>query len=254
MTEQKLDIDFISQNLDSSGLVGQLLTGAFKALVTTAVIIFAVYSVLNASKVSEHIQFYVYTSIISGVLISLFLAVQWYYGKLHRLFEVIYTDSIDIDDNRFALILRTLASVALGLLIATTLYLSQQYIEIIQTIGGCSLVSTAFIYYVFRNKIINWRSYVLFAGLGIATGTAAYLLGTLIVIAIGLIGFWLTIGIVSLETVFTAIYTYLGLLDWVHLEKQVQKERVEFAAKRKRIEEEKKKLESEIGVVVNGKT
>jgi hypothetical protein len=242
MNEQNLDIDFIKTNLDQSGLVTQIGWGAVKALVTTAIIIGAILSVFNVDKLAEYIQIYVYTSIIAGAAISVLFAVQWYYGKLYRLFDVFYTTSIDTKANLTELALRTIASVALALLIAGVLYLSQYYGEIVITIGGCSVVSTGFIYYVFRNRLINWRAYVLFAACGIATGTAAYLLGTLIVIAIGLIGFWLTIGILSLETVFTAVYTYLGLLDWVAHEKEVRKSRLDWEKINKQKEEAKEIL------------
>lgn len=242
MNEQKLDIDFIKQNLDQSGLIGQIGWGAVQALITTAIIIGAVFSVLNVDKLAEYIQLYVYTSIISGIVISILLAVQWYYGKLYRLFDVFYTSSIDNTQNTTELILRTIASVVLALLVAGVLYFSQYYGAVIITIGVCSVVSTGFIYYVFRNKMVDWQSYVLYAVLGIATGTSAYLLGTLVVIAIGLIGFWLTIGILTLETVFTAVYTYLGLLDWVAHEKEVRKDKLGWEEKRKQEEEAKEIL------------
>jgi len=220
MTEKNLDIEFIKENLDQSGLLKQVGWSAVKALCTTAVILGAVLSVLNVKNLSENIQIYVYTSILSGLIISVTLGIQFYHGKLFRLFDIIYTTSIDKAENITELTFRTGVALVLALLITTVLYLSQYYGEILWQVGACSVISTGFIYYVFRNKLTDLKTYLVYAGYGIATGTAAYLLGSLVVIAIGLIGFWLTFGILSLETVFTAVYTYLGLLDWVNEEKE----------------------------------
>ena len=222
MTEKNLDIEFIKENLDQAGLLQQVGWSAVKALCTTAVILGAVLSVLNIKNISDNLQIYVYTSILSGLIISVTLGVQYYHGKLFRLFDIIYTTSIDKVENISELARRTVVAVVLSLLITGLLYVSQFYGEILWQVGACSVISTGFIYYVFRNKLTDLKTYLVYTGYGIATGTAAYLLGSLVVIAIGLIGFWLTFGILSLETVFTAVYTYLGLLEWVNEAKEQQ--------------------------------
>jgi len=129
--------------------------------------------------------------------------------------------------------MRTLTSVCLAMVVSLVVYAALYEPETTMTIAGCSLVSTGFLYYVFRNNLTSLKAYVMYAFYGIAAGTAAYLLGSLIVIASGLIGFWLTVGILTLETAFTAVYTYIGLLDWVTNEKRVRTERAAYQARLK---------------------
>jgi hypothetical protein len=234
MAEQKLDIEFIKENLGQKGLLEQVGWGALKALVSTVVILGAVISVQNVAKLAEYMRFYVYTSIFAGVVASVLLAVHYYYSKkLSTWFDVIYTNAISTEDNAIALGIKTLEGVIAGLLVALILYISQYDPKTAISVGGCCFAATVFIYYVFRNKLVNLKSYVIYLLYGCATGTAAYLLGSLIVIAMGLIGFWLTIGILVSETAFTAIYTYLGLLEWVDNEKNARKRQAEYEAKQK---------------------
>jgi hypothetical protein len=222
MTESKLDVDFVKDNLDTSGLLSQIAFGGVKALITTAIIIGAVVSVLRISELEEGIRFYVYTAVVTGAALAILLAAQFYYKKLFYLADIFYTNSIDSGENKIELGMRVITAVCIAVLFSIVVYISQWYPEIIYSVGGCSLVSIVFLYYVFRHKLTDLKAYLMYAGIGIATGTAAYLLGVLLIIAIGLIGLWLTVGILASETVFTAVYTYLGLLDWVNEEKNRQ--------------------------------
>lgn len=242
MAEQNLDIDYVKTNLDKTGLLELVGESALKASITTAVIIGAVLSVVNVENLAENIRFYVYTAITTGAFLSVLFAVQYYYGKLFYWFDLIYTTSIDPRDNWIQLLIRTAISVILALLITAGVYLFQYYAEIISVIGYCSLGSTVFIYYVFRNKLIDLKTYLLYAGYGVATGTAAYLLGAVIVIAYGLIGFWMTNGLLVLETTFTGIYTYLGLLEWVNQSKEERKLKLSWEERKKNDEEAKEIL------------
>lgn len=219
-TKNSLDVTFIKENLSQTELLMSIGYSALKALITSAVLIGSVVSVQNANTVAESIRSYVYISIVTGFILSLFFGIQYYYGKLHRMYDVVYTSSIESDCNRIDLIARVGLAVILSLGLGAAMLLSQQYSTEMMSAGACSIASTLFLYYIFRKKLVDLKAYFVYAGYGILTGTSAYMLGSLIIIAIGLIGLWMTVGILVLETIFTAIYTYIGLLEWVEKEKK----------------------------------
>jgi len=79
MTEQELDMEFIKENLSQRELLGQIGISALKALVTTAIIIGAVFFV---SEHPDSLRGHPFLCICSGhfrILISIGLAVHYYY-------------------------------------------------------------------------------------------------------------------------------------------------------------------------------
>jgi len=233
MAEINLDMDFVKTNLDQSKMISQVIIGAGKGLITTVIILGSIISVLNISNISLAIQNYVYASVSIALLLAIAIPAFHYRNKITGFADLAYTTKIDEDENIWFLSKAGISAATTGIALSTVALVSQQYLGLLTNIGACSTVSTGFLWYIFKNRLLTYMDYLKYACIGIATGTAAYGLGALVILAVGFIGLWVTVAIVSLEVTFTAIYTYLGLLDWVVEEKRNRANALMWEEKRK---------------------
>jgi len=232
MTELSLDMDFVKTNLDQTNMITTAIIGAGKGLFTTVIILGSIAAVLNISNISPAIQNYVYAAVSIALLLAVTFSAVHYRKKISAYTELVYTTKIDSDDNFSFLSRAGISAATTGITLAFIALVSQQYLGLLTNIGACSTVSTGFLWYIFKNRLLTYMDYLKYACFGIATGTAAYGLGALVVLAVGFIGLWVTVAILSLEVTFTAIYIYLGLLDWVVEEKKRRADALMWAKKR----------------------
>lgn len=221
---QDLDINFIKNNIATSELISEIGLSVLKAGITTVLIIFAYINI--TSKWTNDPAFY---AMILSAGISIVSATRYYHDKIHSVLEIFYTKAIDSEENFKTLGMIAVISAISGVLIALIVFVFQ---GVLLNVTYCSIASSGFLLYVFRNKLFTTKDYITYILYGVLTGASGYGLGAAIVIAIGLIGFWETVAILTLETGFTAVYTYLGLLDWVNEKKENIKSRKEREAER----------------------
>jgi hypothetical protein len=221
---QDLDINFIKNNMATSELISEIVLSVLKAGITTILLIFAYINITGKS--TNDPAFY---AMILAAVISMVSATRYYHNKIHSVLEIFYTKAIDTEENFKTLGMIAVISAICGVLIALIVFVFQ---GILLNITYCSIASSGFLLYVFRNKLFTVKDYITYILYGILTGASGYGLGAAIVIAMGLIGFWETVAILTLETGFTAVYTYLGLLDWVNEKKEDMKSRKEREAER----------------------
>jgi hypothetical protein len=221
---QDLDINFIKNNMATSELISEIGLSVLKAGITTVMIIFAYINITN--KWTSDPEFY---AMILAAVISIVSAMGYYHNKIHSVLELFYTRAIDTEENFRTLGMIAAISAFCGVLIALIIFIFQ---GVLLNVTYCSIASSGFLLYVFRNKLFTIKDYITYILYGVLTGASGYGLGAAIVIAMGLIGFWETVAILTLETGFTAVYTYLGLLDWVNEKKENMKTRKELEAER----------------------
>ena len=226
----KLDYEYIKEHKSTGGLLKDIIYGAVFGAVTTWVVLLAAWILWNTVIPGETLVKIAVIVAVGISCISFTVSIRKHHSV--TLFDLHYTRKLQWADLVIISGIGTAIGVVCGLMVSGAVYLFLLYTDIFYGIIGCSTASSAFLIYIFRNKIEKPSDYVKYIMYGILTGIGMYLLGAGIVIAIGIMGFWQVAVIVVLETIFTAVYVYTGLLDWVEEEKARIQRREEYEQRR----------------------
>jgi len=173
--------------------------------------------------------------------------------------DFFYTDKIKSNDNFAALstsfVLGVATYVGFAILIIVSKYCldnsgSESTMSILRIIVIGLIATTVYIYtqrYSLNEKF--WKTIFNCTIYGFAISLSTYLLGIIIGISNMVFGVPLTIAIITLQIVFTAVYTYMDLVEWskdTHIRIVTEKQKMEFVKKAKIAAKEGKSLLCEI--------
>lgn len=214
-----LDIEYIRKNKNSGDLIIEIGINAVYGLISTVIIIGAINIIFGLVIPGDIlIKIAVCCAVVCGVIC---FAVGIHKTENLTFSDVWYTRKIITEELWWYAAKSIIVGVVFGIFITIMTVLIMSYSEVAGGLWGCATASSAFLLYIFRNKLQTWKDWAGYIGYGCITGFGMYGLGAAIVLAIGMIGYWLTVMILVLETVFTGVYTYMGLLEWVEDEKEL---------------------------------
>jgi hypothetical protein len=251
----------LTNKMSQSELAGKIGWGAFKAFVTSIILIVAF---IKALDLLNNFTSLVVSQIILTVIFS--LTIYYYYfwsGKGHKgelalskdkklnLKDFLYTDKIDSEANILALITSFVGGTVAEFGLLVLMFIVKFSVEHSNSDETMSLLrvvvigvaATALYVYTQRNVLDKnfWGTIIRCTAYGFTLSGLAWLLGIIIGVSNMVLGVPITLAILILQITFTSFYTYTDLLEWA---KHTHKVEIENEERRlKKIEEEKKKAE-----------
>jgi hypothetical protein len=226
----------IINNMSQSELLTRLSWNSVKAFITTSVIITAFI------KLMDLMGFYGYNAGLYIIIsIVLFIGVYYYFWKFEKKLpydmrlrndehhvltwrDFFYTTKIDSADNIGVLLLSWFIGQCIYGGLAVLAYIMQFCMdnndsEITMStmrILLIGIVTTAFYIYTQRNnlKLQFWSTVMTCTAYGFGLSITAYILGMIIGISNMVFGVPITCVIIAFQLIFTALYTYIDLLEW----------------------------------------
>ena len=222
-------IGYSKNSMEPKKFAGILIQSAFKALVSTAVIVLAVYLVMKPIIPMQEGGYIMIAVAVIGSLIAYPFALGENNRRIiKKISDVFYTKDVSGDDNFVACVKSGIFGLCISFLTVVTVALEPEAaLQIFLVFAAAFLVLT----YSTRNNL-SFNTLFTNAEYSLIFSGSVYLIGLVIVLSANIVGVAITAGIVALEVAFTAAYTYIDLIRWVEESKTSIEEAKEYYQKR----------------------
>jgi hypothetical protein len=221
MSNNVSDYDLIKEKLSEDELLTIGAASAVLGLVCTAVLCamgYLVQMVITNPTISEHTRIAILITIIVAATVSFYKGAEYYYESINSFRDLFYNKNREDNFEKQANgVVKALVS---SLIVGTTAMLYYYDPSITGGVLVISAVFSAFFFFIYRKQELTVGKAVTYIEYGLVTGIAAYGLGVLITISIGLIGLLFTSIILALEIIFTSMFIYISLCEWLERERE----------------------------------